>query len=236
MIRKKGAANVEFILAFILFIGFLMAVLYFFNPIKDVQSIDSSKDYIFNEIKRRAGVDIDSYSIIFTAGEDAEYISIDISDFKERDKNVRVEDYYGVVRDSRKTLSSLCFERERRTEGLEGFIVIRFSEDYASELETCSGTGAEYKVASSIEERVLSVKGVRELRNSYDSDYGAFKDELDIPRGVDFSFSLELDDGELVGATREAALRVEVYSETRIIEVLNEDGTSGFAHLKVSAW
>ncbi len=231
MAGKKGAANVEFIMAFILFTGFLMAALYFFNPIKDVESIESSKNYLFNEFTRRASVELDSYSIVITTESDVTRIEVDILGV-ESEKNVRVEDYYGKELNSRRIGNSVCFEREQG----ENFAVVRYSEDFEKGDLSCIGTGTEYKIASSITGKLLSVKRMKELKESYDTNYEGLKEELGLPKGVDFSFSLELPNGEIINAERKTPVRVEIYSEVKIKEVLKEDGTSGFAYLKISTW
>ena len=59
---------------------------------------------------------------------------------------------------------------------------------------------------------------------------------LDIPSGMDFSFTLEFQNGQKISADKSVPLRVEVFSETALKEIIKTDGSSEFAYLTVKAW
>ena len=232
MMKKRGAGNVEFILSFMLFISFTVAALYFFNPVRGVQNLESSKNYVVNTIIANTSVSLEAYSIIISASSNILSIEVSLPESKiPIGKNVRVVDYYGNVLSSNRNGNQVCFTREND----EKFATIYFSEDLKGDSAPCAGS-ADYQVASSISSKVLSEKRIMQLNNSYYGDYSSLKEQFNIPANMDFSFSFEFQNGKVISVERNAPLRKEVFSETKIKEILKEDGTSEFGYLTVRVW
>lgn len=228
---KKGASNIEFILAFMLFIGFVGAALYLFSPIKNTTIIESSLTYTKNEIIRNITVEIDSYSVkIGEFGENR----IEIKGIDEN-KNAWVEDYEGKELPSRKEGNYIYFRIETG-ESEKKFVVIYFSEDFEEGDYTGSAGSIDFQLASSTSGKIISEERISRLKEAYESDYKSLKEQRDIPPGLDFSFSLEFPNGDKITAEKEIPSRAEVFSKTEIREVLRKDGTSEFAYLTVRAW
>ena len=65
MKNKRGLGHIEAILAFVLFIGFLIFAFYFFSPFSGGNRLlDSSIDYAFREININTSIDMESYSVV----------------------------------------------------------------------------------------------------------------------------------------------------------------------------
>ncbi len=221
--NRKGAGNIEFILSFILFVSFVVSALYFFNPTKNVQTMEVSKEFIVNAVLKNASVELDSYSVyVPSKGQ------VDVA-LGEPGKIARVEDYYGNKIPSARTGDGVCF-------GGVDFAVVHFSEDFREGSASCSGGSSEYTIASSLREEVISEARLLALNRTYYEAYADLKKGLDIPSGMDFSFTLEFQNGQKVSAERGVPLRAEVFSETMLKEIIKTDGNSEFAYLTVKAW
>jgi hypothetical protein len=230
--NRKGVSNIEFILAFILFIGFVVSALYFLNPVRSTKILESSATYTVNEIVKNTTVGLDSYSVK-VAGE----TSIKIDNVAQN-KQARVENYKtGEELPSRRgsggDSNMVYFERANA----EDFIVVQFSEDFdpGSYGATTAHDSDRYKIASSTSEEIVSEKRMGSLKSLYEADYSLLKEQLDIAPGIDYSFSLALSD-RTIAVERNIPAGVEVFSETRTIRVLKEDGSSEFAYLTVRIW
>ena len=225
---KRGVSNIEFIMAFILFIGFVVTAIYFFNPISSTGVLESSATYAINEIIKNTTVEVESYSVKLSGGPDIIYVEIDGLD---NNKKARVESYDGKKLPSRREGDRIHFDRNR-----EDFIVISFSEDFDAGDFGETGASGDYQIASFRSSEEISEKRVSKLKELYEQDYSLLKEQRDLPPGIDFSFSLEFPNGESIKAEMNAPQRAQVFSETRIKEVLKKDGASEFAYLTVRIW
>jgi hypothetical protein len=229
--NKRGVSNIEFILAFILFMGFVVSALYFFNPVRSTDVMQSSERYTINKIITNTTVEIGSYSVKIS-DQSAEAICVEIEGV-DAGKKARVEDYNGNELPSARVDNKVYFERDGKN-----FVVIHFSEDFEGGKTTSERPDKEnnYQIASSTSSSVISEKRIRNLKDAYANDYSSLKTQLDIPPGVDFSFSLAFSNGTVIAAEKTTPLRAEVFSETKIEEALKSDGTSEFAYLTAKIW
>jgi hypothetical protein len=237
--QKRGLSNIEFILSFVLFVGFVIAALYFFNPVRDVKVLESSKSYVIGELTRNTTIELDSYSVKImpdASGSTSGVIAVNIPGINST-KNTRVEDYDGNKIDSWRDVNNVYFNVKSGDKLLD-FAIIKFSEDFTagSPGNPPSPNTAYYKIASSSSEEVMSEERLRQLNNSHYNDYLLLKKQLGIPTDVDFAFEIEFPNGYKISATRDIPLRAEVFAENSIKEVLREDGTTEFANFMVKIW
>lgn len=240
--QKRGLSNIEFILSFVLFVGFVIAALYFFNPVRDVKVLESSKSYVIGELTRNTTIELDSYSVKIMPAADASrstsegVIAVNIPGIASA-KNVRVEDYYGNKINSSRAGDNVYFNIETGKNTVN-FTIIKFSEDFIA--GNVSGRplpdARYYKIASSSTSNVMSEKRLRQMNDIYYNDYLLLKKQLGIPTEVDFAFELEFPNGYKISATRDIPVRAEVFAENNIKEVLREDGTTEFANFMVKIW
>jgi hypothetical protein len=120
--HKRGVSNLEFILAFVLFAGFTVAALYFFNPVKNLKDMDYSRDYTLSKIIENTSVELDSYSIVITesAPSKMKIGGLEIV------SNVSAIHYDGSIIDSSKMGDNICIDRD--ISGRE-IITLYFSKD-----------------------------------------------------------------------------------------------------------
>ena len=227
--KRKGAGNVEFILAFVLFSGFTITALYLFNPFVNTTSLTSTRDYVEGAIISNSSVELESYSVIITGGND---VMIDFPKVSQN-KGVVVLNYSDNLTNSqRDSLGRVCFTKQSS----EKFFMVSFSEDIVGGTKpTCTGS-ASYRLGSSVSDKLLSEKRILQIKNSYYSDYSALKQQLDIPPNVDFAFSFKFKDGQVIEGTRSIPLRTDVFANTKIEEILRTNGKSEFGYLTVSVW
>src|SRR3989338_4636988 len=76
--RKRGIGHIEVILAFILFVGFLLFGLYFLNPLDSGRVLDSSLFYAKDAIKDNVSSNLLVYSIIIDSPSDAVSVPLSI--------------------------------------------------------------------------------------------------------------------------------------------------------------
>jgi hypothetical protein len=236
--QKRGLSNIEFILSFVLFIGFVMAALYFFNPVRDVKVLESSKSYVIGELTRNVTVELDSYSIKImpdASPSNDGVIAVNILGIDPA-KNVSMEDYYGKRMDSLRE-GDRIYIKVGTGSNMINFTIVKFSEDFtAGTVSEKPAPDKYYKIASSSAEEVISEKRLLQLNDSYYNDYLLLKKQLGIPTEVDFAFELEFPNGYKISAARDIPLRAEVFAETQIKEILRKDGTTEFANFMVRIW
>lgn len=234
--KKRGAGNIEFIMAFLLFISFTAATIYFFNPVNSETSLESSMDYIFNEIARNASVVLDSYSIV-NLQEPPSSVTIKIDDISSN-KKIRAVDYYGgELGSGRKSDREFCVDIANM--GDVKFVNLYFSEDItpSSSIACTSDLNEEqYKISSSLTNGVLSEKRIKYLNETYHLNYNRLKAQLNIPANLEFSFSFVFPNGDRIEGGRKAPLRAEVFSTSKAREVIRENGEVQFGSLTVGVW
>jgi hypothetical protein len=233
--KKRGLSNIEFILSFVLFVGFVIAALYFFNPVRDVKVLESSEPYVIGELTRNVTIELDSYSIKIM--QDASgVIAINIPGIN-LIKKTRVEDYYGNKIESERDGDKVSFDIGTGQTKIN-FTIIKYSEDFTPGhvSDRPAPNAMYYKIASSSSENVMSEGRLKLLNDSYYNDYLLLKKQLGIPTEVDFAFELEFPNGYKISATRDIPLRAQVFAETQIKETLRTDGTTEFANFMVKIW
>ncbi len=229
---KRGASHVEFIVSFVLFVGFIVAGMYFLSPIDTKGFVESSLHYTFDEIAGNVSTVIESYSFIINSSVQAQVVAIGILPENALMTRSRSEDGSGKVLQSYYNGFTLNVDRENSR-----FFRTRFSQDIEPE-PAIIGTiiGEEnYTISSRELKKAIAEKKYKKLVDFYSSDYNGMKEYFDIPESMDFSFSLMLD-GEEIKVERDIPGGLEVFSKSERFEVIREDGDIIFGELRVTAW
>ncbi len=251
--KKRGISHVEIILSFIIFAGAVGFALYFFSPFDSNRLIDSSIDYVFREINRNAGVEVESYFVridcskVIIPGSDCTAHLIQIGGFLfainlpgiGTGRNPDGERSDGTPIDSKRT-GDLIYVKP--TSGIwtdTEVIIIRFSEEFSNDA-IADGPHGEvgYEILSSKIGEYLSEKKLEQLKVDYTTDYATFKGAsgFNIPNRVDFGFSVIFSDGNSIVAQRNIPDNIETYSITKRVEILRKYGGIEFADLTVTIW
>ncbi len=223
--------HVEVILAFVLFMGFLVFALYFFNPLDVDRVVESSIAYAMDEISQNISVELITYSIVINDQISEGIVGIPIEN--PEGYNVRAENNAGDSLPSKYEGGHAVINR-----GSEKFILVKFSKIY--NLGSVSqGTNLEegqFTISSSDTKEVWSEAAALELNNSYYEAYNSVKEEFNLPGRVEFGFSFNILEGNSFISEMEIPADLEVWSESERKESINVDGESVFADLTVKVW
>ena len=199
--NKEGASHIEVILAFVLFVGFIMFALYFFNPLNSSRLVDTSVDYLLNEIREKTEVAVDFYSLKIDSSVSDESIQLDYPDDVDTSKNVASEGEDGEILDSRVAGNNIFVDRKNND-----FIKLKFSETItendnccqnAKNLEAQGNEGKKYILASSNKRNIISEKKISEINKTYYENYNALKEEFNLPGRVNFAIVFFLSNKEV---------------------------------------
>lgn len=249
--KKRGAGHIEVIISYILFIGFLLFIFYFFNPVKSSKILDSSLPVLMEDIKNNLSSELKTYSIKILAdakGEDTVAVDFDES---LSGKGVRVENYSdGSVLPYSVQDKKVIFKPRG-----EKFVLIKISEAFSSEggISSAEGfssmelLGSEGAMHSSTSDTEISYVGKRmvffqklaeALSNRYSTDYEGLKTGLNLRR-TDFTFELAFqssDGRKNINGTRFIPAGLEVYSDSIRDEMMRDNGQAAFGDLIVRIW
>lgn len=242
---KKGVAHVEVIIAFILFGGFLFFGLYFFNPLNTSRVLDSTLYYAKDEIVKNITGKVEIYGLkVLPVENDISpyYVKIPAAVFGDINlfRGVRVENNEGVAEQVYLEGGAIYFGRGSL--GFVRFIFGDFTTHQTRYLRDFVGRdgllGPEQYVISSNDVRtVYSERAALVLADQYWRNYDQVKEQFNLPRRVDFDFSITTNGKTLVNATKEVPEQVEVYATQQRVEVIkNATGELLFADLNVRVW
>jgi len=223
MINKRGLSHIEIILAFIMFMSFLIFALFFFNPLESGRVLDSSLFYAMDELSDNASVNLETYSIVIDAGITDQVVGIDLDELKINIVNpeFRVEDNEGNKMDSYRDASTdiVFFNKPGNN-----FVIIRVSEDFVNGGPMSGQLLAleNYAISSSDEIEIVSEKRFFALNESYHDNYLALKKEFNLPSRIDFAFSLIFSDNDRIVSEIEIPDSIEVVANEERLEVLRE--------------
>jgi len=231
---KRGLQHIEAILAFLLFIGFLLAALFFFNPLDTRRVVDSSLFYTFDEIKEEASITLESYSILIKS-EIPQTVSIIIqtgfnSSIVEDISGNKVPAVYDEVT-HQLTFDRLSIENT--------FFMVKFSNEFPEENVNNLNDPLNpnnYTISSSGSRELISENKILELNSSYYNDYEGLKKQFNLPGRVGFGFTLVFSRDDEIVSEINIPGGIEVFSESERIDVLRKDGTLSKADLIVRVW
>ena len=227
---KKGMQHVEFIISFVIFVGFLVLAFYFFSPVRGDRIVESTLFYTSDEIAENVSVNINLFSITV---KDVEEDLIAIPFPEQSGLNARVEDVNGNIIDS-------GFDNTNVHVDITGvdFLIVGFSEDFEpGSLNGGMVLTEGYTISSSEIREVYSEKRLRALQSFYEGEggYEESKEEFNLPARGNFGFVLEIGEDK-ISAERNIPEGLEVFSQNDRVEVLRENGEVDFGEFRVLIW
>ena len=229
---KRGTSHIEFVLAFVLFIGFLIFALMFFNPLDNARVLGSSLEYAFDEVSESLTSELNVFSVSLKNVDPAlNLIRIPVSN--EEDFNVRVLDANNSELTSRYDFASghVIVDRENNN-----FIYVLFSEDFNVGGASGGAVVDTHEISSSDNRKVISEKKAVLLKGSYENNYEVLKNQMNLPGRIDFSFQLTFNDGSSIIGQKNIPGGLEVESRRERVETIRENGGIEFADLIVKVW
>lgn len=237
----KGISHIEVMLSFLIFIGFIIFALYFFNPVKTSRLVESSMSYVFNDIEKYSSIELESYSVsLENLGSFGNVIFIGWGTPLDN-VGVRVENYLGEEIPSKKNGGRIHFEKTKVSygAGTGGFVKISLSEDiepYSGSVSDGEDFSGNYEIASSNTVKLISEKKIKILENEYSANYPLLKEKFNLPGRVEFGFSLSIDEAVIVETENKIPENAEIFSDNKKVEVLKGTGEVVFADLAVKIW
>ena len=230
---KRGASHIEIVLAFVLFVAFVGFALYFFSPTDTKRLVDTTLIYAFDEIEKNTSVEVDFYNVKINENTPPtpNEVRIDLGNIN-ANKQPYAKDIDGNKISSDKDDRYVDIDRNGKD-----FIYIILSEVIAPDVGIIGIHDTNYyTIASSDTRDIISERRFRELNNVYYVDYLKLKkEEFNLPARVNFGAELKFSDG-LISMDRPAPEGLDVFTESRRVEVLRENGKIEFGELRVSVW
>lgn len=237
MYNKRGISHIEVILSFVIFVGFLTFALFFFNPLDSSRVLDSSLFYAFDEISNNVSIMLESYSIALNDTQNLPLVvslplPTDIDNAK-----VRVETYGGenLTSEYDHTNGNVIFHRDNVN---NDFVIIRFSQDFENgEVGDPQILSPEnYTISSSDTKTIFSEKSVLALNNTYYTNYDSLREDFNLPRRIDFGFSLIFSGDDKIIVEIEIPPNIEVVANQERVEIIRSTGEIVFADFIVKIW
>lgn len=243
--KKKGVSHVEYIVAFLLFFGFIAAMLSFFRPIERFSSTKDVLPRAESEFAEAASVPITSISLIVDeslASDVGAYVKFptNLADTNDR-KGLWVENYEGRNITAYEGDGEIFFLlSDDLFSGGNGYVRIHISEGIFSNGETFTGSAenaSDFLKVSFIDENVvLSEKKIQEIQEQYGNNYLALKETLGILSSTDFGFRVDFSDGTSLQGRKKISEQIPVYADVSRKEILRRDGSRVFAEVRVEVW
>jgi hypothetical protein len=233
MMEKRGLSHIEFVLSFVIFIGFIIFAFIFFNPLQSGRTLKSSMDYAWIEVSQEAKAKMETYSVFITSGIGYK-IAIKITGV-DGSYNASVEDSSGeVIKTYTNDNGYAHFDI-----GTEDFFRIRYSPIFTKG-EPISGTlidDNDYSISSSKVEEIYFEELFLEINKSYFLDYKGLKTKFNLPNRVDFGFVVRFDNGDEINSLNEIPESLEVLSRRDRVEIIrNSSLKREYADLRVFVW
>lgn len=231
IVDKKGVSHIETILAFVLFIGFLIFAFVFLSPFQGNRTLDSSLEYAEIEVSKFAEVEIETYSLLISELVTPITIGISISG---------AIPFNAFVKDSSENQIASFTENGivNFVKPVDNFVKIIYSESF-EEGETIAGTlvdPIDYTISSFETGKIFSEDKFNQLKVEYDSNYFNLKTQFNLPNRVDFGFSIVFNDGSEIIGEREIPENFEVISTLDRVEIIRTTGEIEFVDLIVRVW
>jgi len=229
-IDKSGLQHVEFVLSFVIFVGFLIFALYFFSPFSGDRVVESALFYAMDEVKNDVGIELETFSISVDENVGS-IVGINLNVLEIY--NSRVVDSSGNVLNSYFDGSNVFIDK-----GGNDFFVVELSEDFVANVPFGDGilNPDNYTISSSDKRMVLSENRFADLAQRYNSDYSRVKEEFNLPERGDFAFSLIFSEGDEIITDQSVPEGLEVFSDSKRFETIRTSGNIEFANLVVKVW
>lgn len=238
---KRGLAHIEMILAFVLFIGFLIFGLYFFNPIDTTRVLDTSLAYAADEIQENVTTSLIVFGVSLNESLEEEYMRLSLSAFERPSEpyGVRLENLDGERLLAYREDTNVYFKREGAS--FIRLYIGMFPDQ--QDLGARSDEGdfrelgiSDYITSSSEERHMVSEERILVLQELYENDYRGFKEAFNLPQRVEVGFRLVFSPTESIVAEQQVPESVEVFSQIDRIELVRTTSEITFADLIVTSW
>ncbi len=230
---KRGLSHIEFVVSFVIFIGFIVFAFVFFNPLQSQRTLRSTMDYAWLEVSEEGREDIEVYSISILPSFSLQLMQIAIGGVP-LNYNASVEDIDGVPIPTHRDSSGIVyFDR-----GGKDFFKIKYSPAINNGIPISGTTpigNNQYVISSSEAKEIYFENLFLELNQSYYSDYAGLKHDLNLPNRMEFGFIITFD-GYQINAVNQIPEGIEVLSKNDRVEIIRNSGERQYAEVTVLVW
>ena len=237
--EKRGAAHIEIILSFVLFISFLLFIFMFINPTKRTEPSRVLLDIAEQGIEKSSSINVTSMVLKIEQSISENCFTIDLAEINISNivgnKKAAVKDADDEVINSKKSGSILQIQKSR------DFYKIFLSEDFketSSSLVNCKDLDEEnLTLGQTKTTKIISFKKLAELKLNYETGYENLKESFDFPTGNDFGFMIKDTKGNtILNVLKEKPAGISVIAREKPVQMVYENATFVSAMLNTQAW
>ena len=225
MFRKKGAGNLEMVIAFVFFIGFVLFLFLFLKPGGDMTTLSGAViTGLHNSFEEEVYTNLStlflktSYEV---GNPDCFVLKLPQSLF---DYNVVNSDSYVALLSGEEVDSSLD-TNFLSVSNDSNFFRVSISPEFDDDILGGCDLLSDFELGSVLERRVISYSSLEAMKFEYDGNYENLREKLGVPAIYDFAIIPE-DMPELVMIPRLGIPdSVDVMARDYVFEVLKSDGT-----------
>lgn len=231
--QKRGFSHVDVILAFAIFAGAMLFLLFFVNRQGDSSDIQSSLEANLAKVAGNVSSELESDSVKVLIQPASGVMAVSISG--DSDRGVRVENLSGDKVPAVYENNVAYFKP-----GNGGsFFIIHLSKDIDREnsfSERPSVDTSLYQLGATSLSELMSEKQIINLQANYQNSYNTLKEELNIPLNKDFSIAVSLSNKKIEMLKEPNSVNTNIFSLTKRIEVLRSNGRIEFADFRMTLW
>jgi hypothetical protein len=235
--NKKGSGHLEMILSFVFFVGFVFLLFLLLKPYDTKSMLDSVMKGLENNIEERTIKNLTSFFLeANTSSGNCFYLDLSLegSLFNYGYSNSYVEELPSGNKVN-SSINDIGILKIKNAPGIKHFkvhISSEFEDSIISE-ECLAIEEANYDIGSILEREVFSYQELKELNNSYYSDYEGLKEELGIPKIYDFAIT---SDEIEIRMERMVPSSSEVLAKNLYYTVLKNDGDLINTGFNIRVW
>lgn len=226
-LTNKGLSHIEFIISFLIFLGFVIAIFIIFQP---TTSLNKNSNFINGfelSILNYSQTKLISQTVKLEAPRTGCF-SLD-SELK----NILVQDK------SQDDTKAISFSGKLYILGSGSFYTIYSNEEFKEKKFNYNDCSAieNYELGLFREENILSLNKLEKLKELSESNYGGAKTALGIPENIDFSFSLRDSQERIYVSFNKVDLRkVSVQARDLPVNFFNATGGRIYGLLNIQIW
>jgi hypothetical protein len=235
--NKKSQAHVEIIISFVIFVGFVLAMLLFLNPASNKKTDYSSLDKVWEKIYRNISSNVYHASLVADIPSNVSCFKVD---------NLYNISYRFVVLDEEGKKLEANFENNK-----ENIVIKKQASGKAYDIYFSSSFSAQdynpnnclnlqsqnYDYGSINVERRILTESIESLENNYLNDYAGLKIKLGIKEDFDF-YVINITGGILFNKTLELAglRKPDVLARQIPLRVINKNLTNIDIIMQLRVW
>jgi hypothetical protein len=231
---KKGASNLEIILSFVIFVGFIFFLFLAF-PLNRTQTSTVGLDSAERAIMNFTNIDLVYFSAVFSDESMAQNEKTCFS-FQPG----RILDKVIALDENDNRVNAMSDGESINVEGNGRFFQFYSSNEFVENSfnEDCTQmNSSDYGIGLVREYSVLSGSRIELLKGMYDKDYLNLVINFSLPSKSNFGFTLrEINGTEIMNATRKKPVRGNVLARDLPVQIVYSDGELKYAMMRIETW